>query len=87
METLAQEYGKQAREMLAADASVRDEVARFAKAITEPMDDNKKEADLDRLMHALRVRKASVFTNLPDDAREQKAFTLALARAHRQSLQ
>ncbi|OGG69063.1 hypothetical protein A3C20_04935 [Candidatus Kaiserbacteria bacterium RIFCSPHIGHO2_02_FULL_55_25] len=86
LETLAQEYGKQAREMLNAEAYVRDEVARFAKGVTEPRGDNEKDAELDKLMNALRVRKASVFTDIPDDVREQKAFTLALARVHMQSL-
>ena len=87
METLAQQYGKQAREMLTSEAYVQDEVSRFAKAVTESKDDNEMDANLNKLMNALRVRKASVFTEIPDDAREQKAFALALARAHMQSLQ
>jgi len=88
LEELAKGYERQAADVLAGKdgASARDEIARFAKDILATKGPEQYE-HLTHLVHALNLRKSSIFSEMPDDAHERSAFALALVRGYEKSLQ
>ena len=81
LQELANGYERQVEEIFSSkDATAaRDEIARFAKEISSTEGPEQYE-HLEKLVHALSLRKSSFFSEIPDDVHERSAFALALVR-------
>jgi len=88
LEELAKGYDRQSEGLLGGKdgTAARDEIARFAKEVSSTEGPEQYE-HLEKLVHALSLRKPSIFSEIPDDAHERTAFALALVRGYEKSLQ
>lgn len=88
LEASSADYARNAQQIMEGQYGVaaRDEIGRYAKKIHSSTGPEQVD-ELEKLIHALNVRKPAIFETVPNDEHERRAFALALVHAHEKSLQ